>query len=119
MNRHILNTAELLVTYSKDPLYKYYSGVCLVKMNRNASEAESLLEQSLKSAGAVKTLCLRIFYFIWEGRSRCRESILKQLSPIIFSTEQVGKKTSKEYGVAELIHNAARKREKLMNLSLW
>ena len=34
---------ELLLTYSKDPLYKYYSGVCLVKLNRDPGEAVILL----------------------------------------------------------------------------
>ena len=47
---------ELLQTYSKDPLYKYYSGVCLVKLNRNPGEAVNLLQQALQAAGAVKTL---------------------------------------------------------------
>ena len=27
---------ELLLTYNKDPLYKYYSGVCLVKLEQRA-----------------------------------------------------------------------------------
>ena len=47
---------ELLLTYSKDPLYKYYSGVCLVKLNKDPDEAVNLLQQALQGAGAVKTL---------------------------------------------------------------
>ena len=46
----------LLITYSKDPLYKYYSGVCLVKLNKDPGEATNLLQQALQSAAAVKTL---------------------------------------------------------------
>ena len=47
---------ELLKTYSKDPLYKYYSGVCLVKLNQDPADALNLLQQALQGAGAVKTL---------------------------------------------------------------
>src|SRR5665811_1762503 len=46
----------LLKTYSKDPLYKYYSGVCLIKLNKDPGEAVNLLQQSLQTTGAVKTL---------------------------------------------------------------
>ena len=31
--------SELLVTFPKDPLYKYYSAVCLVKMQRDPENA--------------------------------------------------------------------------------
>src|SRR5512133_3251549 len=48
--------SELLLTYTKDPLYKYYSGVCLVKLNRDPVEAANLLEQAVQETGAVKTL---------------------------------------------------------------
>src|SRR5664280_2384480 len=49
---------ELLLTYSKDPLYKYYSGVCLVKLNRDPGEATNLLQQALQGGDAVKTCLL-------------------------------------------------------------
>ena len=38
--------SELLQSYPKDPLYKYYSGVCLVRLSRNPEEAEKLLEEA-------------------------------------------------------------------------
>ena len=47
---------ELLVTYSKDPLYKYYSGVCLVKLNKDPGEATKLLSDAVQGTGVVKTL---------------------------------------------------------------
>jgi len=40
---------ELLITYSKDPLYKYYSGVCLIKLNRDPGEATTLLSEAIQA----------------------------------------------------------------------
>src|SRR5512140_1341365 len=48
--------SELLLTYPKDPLYKYYSGVSLVKLNRNAGEATSLLKEAVGGSGSLKEL---------------------------------------------------------------
>jgi len=38
----------LLQVYSRDPLYKYYSGVCLVKINREPERASGFLREALK-----------------------------------------------------------------------
>jgi len=102
---------ELLVTYSKDPLYKYYSGVCLVKMGKKASEAESLLQQSFNSAGVVKTIPADVLFY--QGRA---QQMLGKYEEATNSynlfTEEVGKKTSKEYGVAELVQQCSQKKGK-------
>src|SRR5664279_3996895 len=42
---------ELLLTYSKDPLYKYYSGVCLIMLNRDLGEATESYNQYTAKVG--------------------------------------------------------------------
>jgi tetratricopeptide (TPR) repeat protein len=60
--------SELLLTYSKDPLYKYYSGVCLVKMNRDPDKALALLKQALQGSAVVKTLPTDAYFYL--GRTQ-------------------------------------------------
>ncbi len=46
----------LLQAYSKDPLYKYYSGVCLVKMNREPENASEFLREALNGSLDIKSI---------------------------------------------------------------
>jgi tetratricopeptide (TPR) repeat protein len=46
----------LLQVYSKDPLYKYYSGVCLVKMNREPENASEFLREALNGSLDIKSI---------------------------------------------------------------
>jgi tetratricopeptide (TPR) repeat protein len=46
----------LVQSYSKDPLYKYYMGVCLVKMNRNPEVASGFLRDALNGSLDIKSI---------------------------------------------------------------
>jgi hypothetical protein len=93
---------ELLKLYSKDPLYKYYSGVCLVKLNREPDEAVELLSQALKGAAIVKTLPTDAMFYL--GRAQHLSGNFSEAadSYIQFSG-LAGKKVARELGVQELI----------------
>ncbi len=60
--------SRLLLIYTKDPLYKYYSGVCLVKLNRDPERATELLQEALKGTPAVKSIPSDGWFFL--GRSQ-------------------------------------------------
>jgi tetratricopeptide (TPR) repeat protein len=92
----------LLIIYPKDPLYKYYSGVCLVKLNRDLKQAVSLLSQAQQGAAVVRTIPSDAEF--WLGRARQLAGDFKgaQDSYYLF-TEQAGKKTAKELDVPEFI----------------
>jgi len=89
---------ELLLIYNKDPQYKYYSGVCLVKLNRESAEASSLLLQALKTAGSVKPLPDDGLFYLARAQQMSGkfEEAIKNYNA--YSAE-VGKKTSQEMGV--------------------
>ena len=93
---------ELLKTYSKDPLYKYYSGVCLVKLNKDPGEAVNLLQQSLQTAGAVKTLPSDGLFYLGRAQQMSGKFSEAALSYDQF-TKQAGKKAARELGVPEFI----------------
>jgi hypothetical protein len=93
---------ELLKTYSKDPLYKYYCGVSLIKLNRDPDEASELLRGALQNAGALKTLPNDVTFYL--GRAlqmsgRFQEAITAYTS----YSEQYGKKAARDLGVSDFI----------------
>ena len=99
---------ELLLTYSKDPLYKYYSGVCLVKLNRDPGVAVNLLQQALQSAAVVKTLPSDAMFYL--GRAQQMSGrFIEAVESYNLYTEQVGKKAAREQGVPEFIQQCNEK----------
>jgi hypothetical protein len=103
---------QLLQTYSKDPLYKYYSGVCLVNLNRNPFEAESLLSQALQSAAVVKSLPSDALFYL--GRAQqMGGKFTEAVNSYNQYTEQVGKKVAKEFNVPEFVQQCNTKKGKI------
>ncbi len=94
--------SELLKIYSKDPLYKYYSGVCLVRLNKKPEAAADLLSQALKGAAIVKTLPQDALFYL--GRAQQLSGMFEDaaLSFNQFS-DQAGRKVSRELGVPEYL----------------
>jgi len=94
--------AELSSTYPKDPLYKYYCGVCLVKLGREPSKAASLLNDALKGSATIVTVPEDALF--WFGRA---QQMSGKFTEAIGSFEkysaQVGKKLTKEMNVPEYI----------------
>ena len=94
--------SELLKTYSKDPLYKYYSGVCLVKMNKDPGEAAILLQQAIQAAGNVKTLPADGLFYL--GRAQQMSGKFSEaVDSYKLFTKQAGKKAARELGVPEFL----------------
>jgi hypothetical protein len=100
---------ELLLTYSKDPLYKYYSGVCLVKLKRDPGEATDLLQQAIQGAGSVKTLPSDGLFYLGRAQQMAGKFIDATASFNSY-TEQVGKKTAREMGVPQFLQECTEKK---------
>ena len=101
--------SELLLTYSKDPLYKYYSGVCLVKLNRNPDEATNLLKDAVQEAGNIKALPSDGLFYL--GRVQQMSGKFSDAAESYKSyTDRVGKKVSKEMGVPDLLQQCIQKK---------
>lgn len=99
---------ELLLTYTKDPLYKYYSGVCLVKLNKNPEEAVILLQQAVQGAGTVKTLPSDGLFYL--GRAQQMSGKFPEATESYnLYTDRVGKKTAREMGVPEFLQQCIQK----------
>lgn len=108
---------ELLAAFSKDPLYRYYSGVCLVKLNRNPSEAEVHLKQAIQSTAIGKSLPPDAFFYLGRAQQMSGKFIDATATYNMF-IDQVGKKTSKEYNVVEFIQQCGEKKGKITEEAL-
>ncbi|HUX96765.1 MAG TPA: tetratricopeptide repeat protein [Bacteroidales bacterium] len=97
---------ELLKTYSKDPLYKYYAAVCLVKLERNPAEAVALLQQALKTNTASRPLPSDALFYL--ARAQHLNGDFKEASGTYNKySDQAGRKLSKEQGVSEFIQQCS------------
>jgi len=93
-----LEFSELLVTYPRDPLYKYYSGVCLVNLKRDPEKAETLLKEAQQNAAAVRNIPSDAVF--WLGRAQQQAgSFGEAIATYNAYTTQAGRKAAKELGI--------------------
>jgi len=93
---------NLLETYPKDPLYKYYAGVSLIKIGREPEKALLFLLQSTQGSAVVRTVPADVVF--WQGRAHqlCGQFTEAESSFNEF-TSLAGKKRAREYGVPDFI----------------
>ena len=105
--------SELLLLYPKDPLYKYYSGVCLVRLNREPDKASTLLQQAVQGGAVIRTLPSDAVFYL--GRA---QQMSGRFSEAVDSYTKFGnlsgKKVAKEYGVPDFIQQCRENKGKLI-----
>ncbi|MGQ9620588.1 MAG: tetratricopeptide repeat protein, partial [Bacteroidales bacterium] len=94
--------SELLSMFPRDPLYKYYAGVCLVKLEREPATAASFLKEASEGSGTIKPVPSDVWF--WRGRA---QHLAGMFSEAVASyerfTELAGKKSAREMNVPEYI----------------
>ena len=108
--------SELLGTYPKDPLYKYYSGVCLVKLNRNPEQALNLLMQAQQGAAVVRTIPADALFYLGRAQQMSGKFTDAITSYNTF-TETSGKKIARGLGVPEYIQQCNNKKGEITGYS--
>jgi hypothetical protein len=103
---------ELLATYPKDPLYKYYSGVCLVKLNRDPDKALILLNEARIGGSVARIVPSNAIY--WQGRAlQMTGKYAEAIECFNTFARASGKKASRDLGVPDYIDQCNRKEGKL------
>jgi tetratricopeptide (TPR) repeat protein len=95
--------SQLLLNYPKDPLYKYYSAVSLVKMNRQPADAQKMLEQAL--AVPVKTLPADALFYLGRARQMQGDFSGAEEAYKAFSSK-AGKKAAKELDLDQYLRES-------------
>jgi len=94
--------SDLLETFPKDPLYKYYSGVCLVRLNRDPDSAVTLLGEAMKGSSVARMVPADALY--WHARAmQMSGKYSEAIAEFGEFTGQVGKKVARELNVPEYI----------------
>lgn len=108
---------ELLLIYPKDPLYKYYSGVCLVRQKKNFTEATNLLSDAMSVSGNIKTLPEDGYFFL--GRAQQMSGKFNDAaSSYKLYTKRVGKKVAKNLGVPGFIQECKDKKGQIADVEV-
>jgi tetratricopeptide (TPR) repeat protein len=94
--------SQLLIKYPKDPLYKYYSGACLVMMKKDPDEAVTLLQQSLNSASVVRSLPPDALFYLGRAQQMSGK-FAEAITSYSSYSDQVGKKIARDQGVPGFI----------------
>lgn len=101
--------SELLVNYPKDPLYKYYSGVCLVKLKREPDKAVKLLQDAKQNVAVVRSIPPDILF--WLGRAQQLSGMFGDAVDSYNSyTVRSGKKAAKDLGIPEFIRECTERK---------
>jgi tetratricopeptide (TPR) repeat protein len=88
----------LLMLYSRDPLYKYYTGACLVNLQRDIPRAVTLLGSAVNSSMNIKSVPEDVWF--WYGRAlQMNGSFTQAAEAYDRFTRIAGRKASAEYGV--------------------
>lgn len=97
----------LLLLYSRDPLYSYYTGACLVKMERDTPRAVTLLGSAINSSVYVKSVPDDVWFYY--GRALQMYGSFAQASEAYgrFARE-AGRKVAAEYDVQSYIDQCSR-----------
>jgi len=102
----------LLQNYSRDPLYKYYKGVCLVKLNRDPEYAQEYLLDALNGALDIKSVPDDAWFYL--GRSQQMSGRFTEAVKSYNTYEnKVGRRIARTMNVAEYIQEAKEGRGKI------
>jgi len=105
---------ELLATYPKDPLYKYYSGVCLVRLSRDPDKAATLLSEARLGGSVARIVPSDAIY--WQGRALQMIGKYAEAIECFNSFAQVsGKKVARDLAVSDYIDQCSRKEGQLLS----
>jgi hypothetical protein len=106
--------SELSASYPGDPLYKYYSGVTLVKLERDPVRATILLKEAQQGSGAIRTIPDDAAFYI--GRALQLSGNFTEATGYYKQyTQQAGKKTAREASTPQLIQQCNEKKGAIVN----
>ena len=108
--------SELLITYPRDPLYKYYSAVCLINLERDPAGAKQLLSQALDGT-SVKSLPAEALFYLGRA-SQMIGNYTEAERAYRRYTEEAGRKKAKEMNVSDFIQQCKENTGKLSQAAL-
>lgn len=100
---------ELLKLYTKDPLYKYYSGVCLVNLERDPVTAIELLQEAVQGSGVVRSVPQDALFWLARAQQMAGQ-FTAALNNYSQFANQAGSKKARGYNVQEYVRQCNERR---------
>ncbi len=92
----------LLDNYTHDPLYKYYSGVCLVNLSREPGRAMTLLQEGVSSPQEIKSIPADAWFYL--GRSQQMSGrFAEAIKSFNHFASISGKRTARSFNVEQFL----------------
>ncbi len=93
---------DLLASYPKDPVYKFYKGACMVNLEADPHEAVRLLTEAGQTASLSRPLPLESFFYL--GRARQQAGLFAE-AIVAFNeySEKAGRKAARDLGVPSFV----------------
>ena len=102
IDKAYMHYSGLLLLYSRDPLYQYYTGACLVRLDRDIQRAVTLLTSAINSSVNVKSVPEDVWF--WYGRALLKNGSNTQAQAAFDRFSRLaGKKVAAEYEVQKYI----------------
>jgi tetratricopeptide (TPR) repeat protein len=106
---------ELSAIFPKDPLYKYYCGVSLVKLERDPVKALALLKEARQGSAAIRTIPSDALFYL--GRAQQQSGNFSEaIKSYNLYTEQVGKKIAKEILTPQFIQQCNERKGEIITV---
>ncbi|MBA4321369.1 MAG: hypothetical protein C0408_00980 [Odoribacter sp.] len=104
---------ELSANFPRDPIYKYYCGILLVKLERDPVNASSLLKEALQGSAAIRTIPSDGLFYL--GRAhQLSGNFSEAIKSYNLYTELVGKKNAKENLTSQFIQQCNERKGELV-----
>lgn len=97
-----LEFSNLLKYYPKDPVYNYYSGVCLVQMKKEPESASGFLKDAINGAVDIKSVPQDAWFYLGRSQQMSGKFTAAVESYNMFR-HKAGKKTARAYDVQTYI----------------
>lgn len=106
----------LLLLYSRDPLYRYYTGACLVEMERDIPRAVNLLGSAINSSVNFKSVPDEVWFFY--GRALQLDGSFDQATEAYKRFEKdAGRKVAQGYEVQKYLEQCSMRQGALSRTS--
>jgi hypothetical protein len=104
----------LLLLYSRDPLYRYYTGACLVRLERDITRAVTLLGSAINGSVNIRSVPADLWFYY--GRALQMNGSFPQASDAFMTfIKNAGKRVAIEYNVAKYLDECNKKQGALEN----
>jgi tetratricopeptide (TPR) repeat protein len=101
--------SELSTIYPRDPLYKYYCGVSLVRLEKDPDKASILLKEAQQKNSGIRTIPNDVEFY--RGRAlQMSGNYIEAINSFESFTNLTGKKNAKDYQTSKYIRECTEKK---------